>query len=471
VSPRPADRAEPLAPGGGSAARVQRPNPIDLMFFAADQAQRRCGLPGANIQSVLELGGTLNVDRLRAALGLIVRRYPVLGARPCVSLWTGRPYWCLDRPVPPGVHVRHVSPATDDALRQAGEDVFAVPVARWPQPPVEFTVLRAAGRGDHLVMRFPHALMDARGAMTVLDELDRLDMERPAAADLATVGDERRRDYAAQFDGLTLGERLGLLGGGPLPLPAAPGGGGLFQLAGDPIPRDLGRVRYTVRALSAADLQRAQDNALRACGPARFGDFLRACGLIALHRLCGRSVSPGTLYSTYNLLDIRPRRANPVCWNLTSSLPLAIPARLAVDRRTVADLLREQMLGHLAARTALRSFARLTLLMQPPTAAVAAVIHAGWQPGRRPRPQHGAAPTPSLPLGLIGRFARPMRTFCGVPLVSSHGFRTPLPDTGFALDANMTDTGMNITGAWLEARVDGAMVGALLDELVGVLLE
>jgi hypothetical protein len=76
--------------------RYQEPNPIDLYFFAADQAIRRIGLPGTNIHLCLELNGRVDVDGLRRSVDLLRRIYPAVGSRLEQSSITGRPRRRLD---------------------------------------------------------------------------------------------------------------------------------------------------------------------------------------------------------------------------------------------------------------------------------------------------------------------------------------------------------------------------------------
>jgi hypothetical protein len=110
-------------------------------------------------------------------------------------------------------------------------------------------------------------------------------------------------------------------------------------------------------------------------------------------------------------------------------------------------------------------------LTRLPTAWLAAAICANLRPGRRVTPRLGAIPAPSLPLGLIAPFARPMPTFCGVALRNYYGCRPAAPDTGFSIDANLTPHRLNLIGVCYENRVDVQTLTALLDRLVAALLE
>ncbi|MFQ5807699.1 MAG: hypothetical protein ACE5I3_14735, partial [Phycisphaerae bacterium] len=361
-------------------ARYQYPNPLDLMFFAADAAARRMGLPGIYIHAVFDLRGRLDVGAFERALAALYRLYPTVGARRELSALTGRPRWRLDAtPVDPArvVQVHAVVPATQERLRRQIEDLVATQVDSLSPQPVRFHVFRGLAGGDVLVMRWPHALMDARGGTLVLEEIDRLYREAPDPKTLRSAGDERRNDYEQLLARTPRVRRAKMILDWMTTSRAREAEA--VQLGQSPASARVGRPRYILRHLTPEQTRQIRDNALRVCGFGRFGDFLRACAIRALHAIRPEPVAPEALYTTLNLINNRKRRQRgPVCWNLTSALPIAVPAGLADDRRLVAELIREQMVGHLASETALRGLASLSMLMRVPTAVAAAAIHAAW---------------------------------------------------------------------------------------------
>ncbi len=443
------------------------------MFLASDEAARRLGLPSVHIHIHLELGGQLDVPAFKRALTALYHVYPTAAARCEISPLTGRPRWRLDGDPPDlerVVRIHRVEPATEAQLHRQIEDLLTAPIDLVNHPAVRFHVFRGLPRGDVLAMRFAHALMDARGGSLLLEELDSLYEQHPDPATLTSAGDERRCDYADLLAGTSLWRRVNIA----LRWLRRSGrqADRVAQLAQVSLaPSRFGRIRLDVRRLSPEQTRQVQDNALRVCGFGRFGDFLRACAIQALHRVTPQPVAPDAVYKTLNLINNRKRRQRgPVCWNLTSALSIAVPARLADDRRHVAELIQEQMVDHLATQQALRQFVTLSLLMHAPTSIVASMIRRGWTAQAR-RHGFGLAPPPSLPLGLMGPFSRPMPTFCGVKLINYYGFATVRPRPGLAVDVNLTADRMNICGSHYDGLIPTETLTGLLDGLIERLLD
>lgn len=451
--------------------RFQYPNPVDLLYFAADEAARRIGLPGPHVHIHLELRGRLDLEGFRRALAALYRRYPAVGARRDLSMLTGRPRWRLGDPAPDlrrVLRVHTVGPATETQLHRQIEQLFTTHLDSVNLPPVHFHIFRGLPRGDVLVMRWSHALMDARGGFLILEALDRLFHRAPDPNTVSSAGDELRDDFARILAQAAPQRRAKMVlermtGSG------APDAVGV-QLDPGPLPPHLGPMRYLRRYLTPAQTHRAHENSRPVLGSARFSDFLRACAIRAFHHLMPKPLAPGTLYTMKALINHRNRRQGAVCWNLINALPIAVPARLAEDRALVAKLIRRQMAGHLAAETAIRQYAALRLLTRLPTAWVAALLK-GDLSARR-----GAAPlrpstTPSLLLGVIGPFSRPMSTFCGVELLNYYSFGAVQPRPGLLVDVNVTEHGLNVTGVCFESWIGTEILATLLDRFVAELLE
>jgi len=454
-------------------ARYQEPNPLDLLFFASDAAARRAGLPQGNAQIATEVAGEVDVQRLRQAIAALHRVYPVTAARLELSLRTGRPRWRLDVPPPDPdavLDIRVLRGGTHDAWRAEFERLFVQPIDATRGAPVRFHLIRGLPTGDVLMLRWPHGLMDARGGGWVSEELSRLYESGDAPQTLFSAGDELRPDYGPLLDRTPLGRRLRLVAG---TLRFRTWRGQRYAyLARGPIPADLGRLRCILRHLSAEQTRQAFDNALRVCGVGRFPDYLRACALSALHEMMAGPVPPDALYTTINMLDRRNRR-QPLRWccNLTTSIPVAVPAGVVKDRRQVADLIREQTGQFLAADAARAQAVVLWMLTRLPTSWLGAFVWRRLRAGAEIRPRLGMAPAPSLPLGLMGPATRPLPTYCGRPVINYYGCRPPVPDTGYALQVNLTADRMNILGVCYEGRVPVATVAALIERLVARLLE
>ena len=454
-------------------AQYHEPNPLDLLFFANEAAGRRARLAPGHIHLATEVEGELDIGRLQHAVAALHRVYPVTASRLELCPWTGRPHWRLD--VPPTdprrvVRIHELQPPTRTQFRAEYERLLAAPIDATRHAPLQFHIFHGLPPGDILVLRWPHALMDARGGGMMSEELDRLYEEVPDFSARSSAGDESRIDFQPLLARVPPGRRVQMLA--QALVKSDWHRKRYAQLATEPIPADPGALRCVFRHVSPDDTRGILEHALRIGGVGRFPDFLRACALWALHEIMPHPVPPDALYTTLNLLDRRNRR-QPLRWccNLTSALPIAVPAGLVQDRQRAADLVREQTGRYLASDTPRQHAAVLWLLTRLPTAWLGAAIKTRLSPGRRVTPRLGVAPAPSLPLGLMGPTTRPMTTYCGRRLLNYYGCRPPLPDTGFAIEANLTTDRLNLTGVCYERRVPVAMLTALIDRLVVALRE
>lgn len=453
-------------------ARYQYPNAGDLLFFAAEAAEQRMGLPGATAHFQLELANRLDIERLRHAVAALWRVYPATAARPELSLRTGRPRWRLDgarRDPRRIVRLHELAADAQSTLHGAVEELFNTGLNLQRRPPVQFHVFRRPRAGDVLIMRCTHALADGRGCLRMLEELDRLWREGPDLSTLRSAGDELRNDLDALIAEVPLRRRLELLRESMRS--ATPGRQPGIQLARDRIPRKLGRLYFAIRQLDARDLDTVRRHATQLGEGARLSDYLRASGIAALHAVLPKPVGWPWRYTMMNYIDNRRHRPGAVCWNFTSALPIAVPAWMAPDRRQVARHMRAQMTAHRTAQTAVRDAVTLRLVTRLPTACFGALIRSGFAIGSSPAARMGMRLPLSLPFGILGGFGRPMPTFCGATLENGYAYRTVIPQPGYAVDLTLLDDRLNVVGAGLESRVSRATLNALLDRFVQTVLQ
>ncbi len=104
-------------------ARYQQLNPLDHMFFVGNELRKRLGLPGVNIQVLLELKGALDLEGFRQALRGLYRLYPAAGGRLERSAVSGRPRWRLNAEpdLRRAVRVRNLRAGTADELQLQSE--------------------------------------------------------------------------------------------------------------------------------------------------------------------------------------------------------------------------------------------------------------------------------------------------------------------------------------------------------------
>ena len=495
------------------------PNPFDLLFYAGDLARARLGLPQTNIQLIIELEGGLDVDGFCRALAALHRVYPATNGRLTHHPLIGHPRWQLPKPQPAGNETeaanlksqisnprseisdfqsRISSPValrihdaatltgmTNDAtaandtpthespqraaVHRASELLTTAPLDYVNSPPLQFDLFQNLPAGNVLCMRWPHAFMDARGGALVLEELQRFYEEQPDLAALQPSPDESRDDLPRLLGKLTAWQRTRLALKKPGRPPPADWSD--IQLPTGPLlPADL-ELRYVMRSLPGDDMRRIADNAMRICGFARVGDYLRACAIRALHEMMPRPLAPGAGYSTNQLADNRKRRSrHPICHNLFYAMPIHIPQSVASDIKAAADIISNNTAEMRATGYVAHWWARLERLAQLPPAILAAILKASLKPDRSGHPRGGLGNTPSLPMGFMGSFSREMSNFCGTGLHGVSGVGGILPHEGFAINLNTPNDRLFITGAYYHPRVTRVQIETLLDHFTTYLL-
>ena len=459
-------------------------NPLDALFLAIDGAWRRCGYPGAEIHWYCELKGEIDVPGLCRALQALYRLYPATAGRLTRSGCTGRITWRLDGgPIDPqrAVSLRALDPPTDDELHRQIELLLNSRLDPAARPPLQFTIFRGRPAGDFLVLRWPHALMDAHGAATIVATLLRLYEERPDPRTLDSLGDERRTDFGVLGPPLSLPACLRLLGRGAGSRRTRVEGTGTRRCRRGAW-RDIrpgapacgagaARVRFYVRRLSREQYAQVRATAIQVCGLARTSDFVRACAICALHEVLGAPAAPESGYSTLLLVDNRRRRdPTPVCHNVFSTLPVLVRSTIAADRRRVADLFQDAAAQTLRPGVLERRLAGLTLLARVPTGILARLLAHALRAGRSPLPI-GLIHPPSLPLTFMHLFPRPLKTFCGAELVNLFGARPGIPADRLVVNVSTAQERMNISGIWIEPCVPRRCVEAFLDRFVALLTD
>lgn len=440
------------------------PNPLDLLFFAIDENWRSRGLPGVDIHLVLELRGQIDVAALQQAHAALRRRYPACAAT--LAQPRGRPpHWRLDRPaIESGVEILHSSAETAPLAASGLEQILAQRLGRRCDykrvAPFQITLLRG-GDGDKLLARWPHALMDARGGVTLLEELARLAREQRTAELVTTSGDERRRDFGALDDQFNVARNLSLM---RAHAPSARGGGEqvirLCDQAGD---GPLGQQRVLVRRFAPPEFASVRAAALAICGYARFADYVRICALMALAEIAGAGAPPGSIVTAFNLIDNRRRRdPGPVCHNVFSTMPLRIQLDVARDKRRCAAEMERQTHAMRAGDEMTRRLTGLKLLTLLPTGLLAWLMGQPWAP-------IGPQRAPSLPLGFMGPPGDGLEDFCGARVVNIFGTRPAAPEAGFSMNVNVAYDRLNICAAHWTGRIAPQRFDAFVDRFVALL--
>jgi hypothetical protein len=454
-------------------AQLQQPNPLDAMFFAIDEAWRRCGQPGAEIHWYFELRGRLDVAGLRRAVRALHRLYPTTQARLARTALTGRSAWRLDVEPPDlerVVEVRQLTPPTEAELHRQIELLLATRLDLKRLPPLHFVVFRGLPAGDFLIMRWPHALMDAHSGATVVEKLARLYDEDPDPETLASVGDERRTDFGALRARTPFSRCLATLLG-RRDEAARPRGWHDIRLCPASLSGTDARMRFYDRGLSPERWAQIRTIAMQICGFARVGDFVRACAIRALHEVAGHRAPANHGYSTMQLIDSRkPRDPGPVCHNVFSTMPVFVPATMAGDRRAVADLVQETTVRMLTSGARERRLAGLQMLAPIPTGILAGVLERELRTGKSLLPV-GLSSPPSLPMTFMNLLSRPLKSFCNAELISVFGTRPGVPPDGLVVNVSTAQERMHISGIHFEPWVTRDLVNEFLDRFVAALTD
>lgn len=449
--------------------RYQHPNPLDLLFFAGELATRRAGLPGVHVHLNLVLRGPVDLDGLRRAVRALCRTYPTLAARRTVNLLTGRPRWRLDRSAADGeriVQLHRLEAGATEGVQAAVEALFNRPTDT-QAPPLRIHVFRGQPEGDLVVLRWPHALMDGRGGFLVVEELARLYETRPDLAGLTSVGDERRDDFQRLIADRPLFARVRML----LDLPKTVRAQCVLRWVPAASSGPPGKLYFVPRSLSAEETAQVLANMQRVAGASPSADYLRACGLHALHGLRSGPRPASAVYTTMALVDNRRHNGPALCWNLNTVLPIVVPAAVAGDVPALTRLIRQQMIAHIRHRFIQRYWAMLALATRAPSAWLAAFLRTQMLSPRATRAGFLLTRPPSLRMDFIGPLTRPVSNFCGAGLENYYGYATLLPTPGFALHVNLTHQRLNVTGVGFEKRVPRAMLTALVERFLTTLLQ
>ncbi len=149
-------------------------NPLDRLFLAIDGAWQRCGLPGVDIWIQLECRGRIDRPGFRRALAGLHRRYPATDGRLVAGTLFRRGGWELRKEQiekcrwPQGVEVTAVK------QREKFEELFNSRIDWSQHSPFAAHLFSSTDGNDVVLFRWPHFFADARGGVTLIEELARL---------------------------------------------------------------------------------------------------------------------------------------------------------------------------------------------------------------------------------------------------------------------------------------------------------
>lgn len=172
-------------------------------MLAVDRTLRERGSPGFETQMHLVLGGPVDVERLRGALGALAARYPVLAARLATNEG-GVPEWqtsaaeCV-------LQEATLTSSTQEAVLECAARILSAAAPLEVGPPIRFQLLHRPDGRDVLLVQYNHTLMDNNAAVLVGTAIDAAFRqgktavgERAARSETCSMSDPLRR-YLRRF--------------------------------------------------------------------------------------------------------------------------------------------------------------------------------------------------------------------------------------------------------------------------------
>lgn len=308
---------------------------IDWTILTLDRMSRRATGGSNDSQIVLELQGTFDDHRFRAAMTEFVRLFPVLAGKSTRD-WNLAPYWKMPRagkPVPVKVEFRCVTRL--ELLPALGESVntrFFRSVEH-----LAFCVFHVGEDRHYLAMRFDHRLFDAQGAESFLDLFQRWYSGEDCRSRLAAIAltePAHLNDWKQKFEaGKQLVRMLLALSGIPL------------MVLPRPSPLKGRAFKFCLMKFDAAETQAITERAYNEAGFLMFMPYALAGAIQALDETFKARSKGGQEYLVSVSVDMRTPSlaASRLFFNHLSFLVFRIPAADIGDRRKVLEAIRTQM--------------------------------------------------------------------------------------------------------------------------------
>jgi hypothetical protein len=323
----------------------------DQALLHVDRAVRAIGGAGFETQLFVWLAGRADVAGLRAALGRLSQRYPLVTAR--LAGEAAAPFW---RFRPGGLCLLQetdVTAAEPQAVLEAAAGLYVAPSDPALNDPLRCHLLHRPHGRDVFLLQYNHALMDNNAALLLLREIDRLrhgnDEPPPVWPDLVAAYLRRTSRASKDQAGQRAAQWPRLFTGGVTMLgrPAA----------GPP------EVRFLARRLGEDQTRALRRRVVQACGWPSLSMALVGSAFRAIDRLTPqrRAGSHNLIVGIGTDLGLRGERG-PIFQNLTSLLPLRARTEDLADRDDLLRLLARQLRERLEDRfdlSMLRVAARL----------------------------------------------------------------------------------------------------------------
>ena len=154
---------------------LQPLNPIDRAMRCMDRAIRELGYPGTDAQMFVWFDRRVAATSLRTALARLSRQHPVIASRLAEPDGDEGPAWWQFRPGAVCA-LPEVALASDDpsAVLDHAARLFSTPQDLAQADPLRFYLLHRPGGADVLLLQYSHVLMDNKGSIPLLRQIDAL---------------------------------------------------------------------------------------------------------------------------------------------------------------------------------------------------------------------------------------------------------------------------------------------------------
>ena len=308
---------------------------IDWTIGALYAMTRQSTGGGNTFQIALELKGTLDPVRFKAAVESFVAQFPVLGGRPSRD-WTLAPYWRMPRINPSlSVPIEFAQVSETDAFALLEQS--ANRAMRDADTHLAVRVFHVGVAHHYVAVQFDHRLFDATGAEAFLTLFHRWTLGEDCAALIQKVSLEEPAhlcDWIQKFEaGKQLIRLLNTFAQSPL------------MILPRPSPLKGRKTRFVVMEFTAEETRAMIERANQEAGFLMFLPYTLAVSLQALAPAFARREAQGKEFIVSVSLDLRTPEtvAAKLFFNHLSFMFFQVPVDLIRDRKALLDALRIQM--------------------------------------------------------------------------------------------------------------------------------
>lgn len=319
-------------------------NISDRIMLSVDRALHFMGFPGFETQTVIWLDDAVDAERLQLALTRLQQRHPLVTARLTFAQEEVGPQWQARPHARLPLHEMSLdSDAPEAVLKVAGEILSSSNDPVYSDP-IRFHLLHRPNGEDVIVIHYNHTLMDNRGTLLLLKELQELFAAPPKDSAPAIPRTDPLRDHLKRIPWQRrkqAAQRTIALWRKELAKPSAKLGhaGAIFE----PSPK----VQIATRRVNVRDTAAFDAEVTRVCGFANPSMALLASVFRGIKHFSG----PGSAgqFSAGIGVDVGVRGKSPgIFQNLMSVVPIRAPLEDMDDRDRLMRALSRQFRQRLA---------------------------------------------------------------------------------------------------------------------------